>query len=170
METQSHTFWLLRWTRPNCWMALSACHCQLCSYIESNNFMFSILNANEFGLCSGFFSTQCMLPPRRFHLGGFLWSMRSSSSMHPSAQRSRGGRPRVRDRMLRRWCETFQNSYTKKDVLIPHSFLSIGIWQCLFRSTLSTSSLQLVIPNFPPVLGVFSSLPPVVSLKPLAAL
>ena len=24
-KLKGHTFWLLRWTRPNCWMALSAC-------------------------------------------------------------------------------------------------------------------------------------------------
>ena len=103
--------------------------CQICSCIEANKCSgFSILNAvglDGLDSCSGFFSTQCsicMLPPRRFHLGGFLWSMRSSSSMHPSAQRSRGGRPRVRDRMLRRWWETFQNSYTHKKCLTSAFF------------------------------------------------
>lgn len=96
----------------------------LCSCIEANKCSgFSILNAVGLAiwtLLRLFFSTHCsicMLPPRRFHLGGFLWSMRSSSSMHPSAQRSRGGRPRVRDGMLGRWCETFQNSYTHKKCL-----------------------------------------------------
>ena len=100
-------------------VSLSRMKCQICSCIEANKCSgFSILNAvglDGLDSAQAFFSTQCsicMFPPRRFHLGGFLWSMRSSSSMHPSAQRSRGGRPRVRDRMLRRWCETFQN-YSK---------------------------------------------------------